>query len=36
LRVVEFRALRSRLVAQAWTAGIYTDEGVFEALKQDG
>lgn len=34
LRVAEFRALRTRLVARAQAAGINTDDDVFEALQK--
>ena len=34
LRVVEFRTLRSRLVARAQAAGINTDDDVFEVLQK--
>ena len=34
LRVAEFRALRTKLVAHAQAGGINTDEDVFEALKK--
>ena len=34
LRVAEFRALRTRLVARAQAGGINTDEDVFEVLKK--
>jgi len=34
LRVAEFRTLRSRLVARAQTAGINTDDDVFEVLQK--
>jgi predicted transcriptional regulator len=34
LRVAEFRALRTKLVARAQAGGINTDEDVFKALKK--
>jgi predicted transcriptional regulator len=34
LRVAEFRTLRTRLVARAQTAGINTDDDVFENLQR--
>ena len=34
LRVAEFRALRTRLVARAQAGGINTDEDVFEVLRK--